>query len=88
MVFGVEIAVWTIADKKAGKWYRGVLDADERFMVRFMVRWHKDEADMSRKRHASTVGGAQGNGKGGGNSRKVDEIRKETSDRVAREQTD
>ena len=65
LVFGVEIAVWTIADKKAGKWYRGVLDADERFMVRFMVRGHKDEADMSRKRHASAVGSAKGHGKGG-----------------------
>ena len=30
-----------------------------------MVRWHKDEADASRKRHASAVGGAQWNGKGG-----------------------
>ena len=58
---------------------------------RFMVRWHKDEADMTRKRHASAVGGAQGNGKGGGYSRKetaVDESRKETVDRVARYQAD
>ena len=56
-----------------------------------MVRWHKDEADMSRKRHASTVGGAQGNGKGGGYSPKetaVDESRKETADRVARYQAE
>ena len=87
MVFGVETAVWTIAAKKAGKLYRRVLDAAERFMV----RWHKDEADMSRKRHASTVGGAQGNGKGGGYSPKetaVDESRKETADRVARYQAE
>lgn len=52
-----------------------------------MVRWHKDEADLSKQHHASVVGGAQGNGKGGGNSRKgsaVDESRKETADRVAR----
>ena len=40
--------------KKAGKWYRGLLEAAERFMV----RWHKDEADASRKRHASAVSGA------------------------------
>ena len=54
-----------------------------------MVRWHKDEADASRKRHASAVGGAQGDGKGGGNSRKeVDESRKETADRVARYHAD
>ena len=76
--------MWTVAGKKAGKWYRGVLEAAERFMI----TWHKDEANASGKRHKSAVGGAQGNGKGGGNSRKVDEIRKETSDRVAREQTD
>ena len=44
MVFGVETAVWTVAAKKAGKWYRGVLEAAERFMV----RWHKDEADARR----------------------------------------
>ena len=87
MVLGAETTVWSIAAKKAGKWYRGVLDAAERFMV----RWHKDEADMSRKRHASAVGSAQGNGKGGGYSRKetaVDESRKETVDRVARYQAD
>ena len=79
MVFGVETAVWTLAAKKAGKWYRGVLEAAERFMV----MWHKDEADASRKRHASAAGGAQGSGNGGGNSRKeiaVDESTKETAD--------
>ena len=36
LVFGVEAEVWTIAAKKAGKWYRGVLEAAERFMV----KWH------------------------------------------------
>ena len=61
LVFGVETAIWTVAAKKAGKWYRGVLEA----VGWFMVRWHKDEADASRKRHASAVGGAQWNGKGG-----------------------
>ena len=80
----METAVWTVAANMTGKWYRGVLEAAERFMI----TWHKDEANASGKRHKSAVGGAQGNGKGGGNSRKVDEIRKETSDRVAREQTD
>ena len=51
--------MWTAVAQKAGKWYRGVLEAAERFMV----KWHKDKADASRKRHASAVGGAQGNGK-------------------------
>ena len=47
---------------------------------------------MSRNRHASATGGAQGNMKGGGgNSRRetaVDESRKEMADRVARYQAD
>ena len=80
-VFGLETAVWTLATKKAGKGYRGVLEAAERLMV----SWHNDGADPSRQRHASVVGGAQGNGKGLGNSRKesaVDESRKETGDSV------
>ena len=34
LVFAVETAVWTVAGKKAGKWYRGVLEAADRFMVR------------------------------------------------------
>ena len=57
-----------------------------------MVKWHKDEADARRKRHASALGGAQGNGNGeGGNSSQetaVDESRKETADRVARYNAD
>ena len=65
----------------------GVLEAAERFMV----KWRKDEADASRKRHASAAGGAQGSGKGGGNIRKetaVDESRKEAADRAARYQVE
>ena len=59
LVCGVETAVWTVAGKKADKWYRGVLEAAERW-------WHKDEAYASRKRRApAVVGGAQGNGSGG-----------------------
>ena len=57
MVFGEEAEVWTIAAKKAGKWYRGVLEAAERFMD----KWHENEATLSRNRHASDTGGAQGN---------------------------
>ena len=51
-----------VAAKKAGKWYGRVLEAAERFMV----KWHKDEADLSRQRQASVVVGAQGNGREGG----------------------
>ena len=57
MVFGVETALRFTAAKKTGKWYRGVLEATERFMV----RWHEDEAQLSRQRRASAVGGAKGN---------------------------
>ena len=38
-VFGVETALWCIVAKKAGKWYRQVLEAGERFMV----TWHEGE---------------------------------------------
>ena len=73
--------------KKAGKWFRGVLEASKRFMV----RWHEDETKSSRKRHASVTGGVQVNGEGGGNSRRetvVDESRKETADRLTRYQVE
>ena len=43
LVFGVETALWPMAAKKAGKWYRVVLEAAERFMV----RWHEDKAKLS-----------------------------------------
>ena len=49
------------AANKAGKWYRGVFEAAERFMV----GWHEAEAELSRQRRASTVGGVQGNAGGG-----------------------
>ena len=50
------------AGKKPGEWYRGILEAAERFMV----KWHEVETQLSRQRHASAVGGAQGNGGRGG----------------------
>ena len=87
LVFGVDTAVWTVPANKTGKWYRGALEAAERLIV----QWHKDEGDASRKRQASAVGGAQGNGSGGGNSRKdpaVDESWKETTNRRAMYQAD
>ena len=87
LVFGVEDEVWTVAAKKAGKCYRGVLEAAERFMA----KWNEIEATLSRNRHASATGVPQGNRKGGGNSRwetAVDESRKEMAYRVARYQAD
>ena len=49
MLFGVETVLWPRAAKKSGKWYRGVVDAADRFMR----RWHKGEAEKSRLRHAA-----------------------------------
>ena len=46
----------------AGKWYRGILEAGEQFIV----RWHEADAEMSRQRRGPAVGGVQGNsGRGG-----------------------
>ena len=76
LTLGVETTLWQVAAKKAGKCYRGVLEAAECFMV----RWQRNEAKLSRKRHVSVMGGVQGNGEGRGKSRKedvVDESRKE-----------
>ena len=53
LLFVVEAEVWTIAAKKAGKWYRGVLEAEERFLA----KWHENEAALSRNRHASATYG-------------------------------
>ena len=61
LVFGVETAVWTVAAKKAGKWYRGFLEAGEQFTV----KWQTGEAELSRQRHAFLMGGTLGSGKGG-----------------------
>ena len=61
-MLGVEIALWPIASKEAGKRFRRVLEASKRFMV----RWHEDETKSSRKRHASVMGGVQVNGEGEG----------------------
>ena len=52
--------MWTVAANKAGKWCRGALEAVERFMV----RWHKDEAD-ERVTHPLWVV-PKGMGRGGG----------------------
>ena len=64
LVFGVKAEVWIVAAKKAGKWYRRVLEAAERSMA----KWHENhEATLSRNLHAFATGGAQGHRKGGGN---------------------
>ena len=86
-MLGVETALWSTAAKKVGKWYRGFLEAAERYMV----KWHEDEARLSRQCRASAVGGAQGNGWRGGNRRSrsetaVGESRKETAVKLARHQ--
>ena len=60
LTLGVETTLWQVAAKKAGKCYRGVLEAAECFMV----RWQRNEAKLSRKRHVSVMGGVQGNGEG------------------------
>ena len=78
------IFAWRIGTNQADAW-RSLLAS--KLAERFIIKWHKDGADAGRKRHASAVGGAQGNGKGGGNSRKetaVNKSRKQTADRVAR----
>lgn len=60
--FGVDTAVWTVAAKKAGKRYRGFLEAAER-----LVKLHKHEAGLSRKRHTSVSWVvSKGMGRGGG----------------------
>ena len=56
-----------MAAKKAGKWYRGVLEAAERFMA----RWHEDGAKLSRQRQESTMGAVHGNGEETGNRRRA-----------------
>ena len=64
-MLGVETAVWSTEAKSTGKVYRRTLEAAERFMV----RWHDNEAELSRQRRSSAVDGVQGNGGGGGNRR-------------------
>ena len=57
MVFVVETVLWPTR-KITGKWYRGVIQAAERFMV----KRHEDEAQLNRQHRASAVSGAEGNG--------------------------
>ena len=66
LFYGVGAEVWTIAAKKAGKWYRGVLEAAERFMA----KWHENEATLSRNRNASLRVVPKGIGGWAGSSRR------------------
>ena len=50
-----------------------------------MVKWHKDEADASRKRYAFAMGGTDGKGKGGGGGTV---LRKQRSTKARRKQGD
>ena len=51
LVFEVETVLWPTTANQAGKWYWNVYEAAEQFMV----RCHKDEAQVSRQRQESTV---------------------------------
>lgn len=67
-VFGVEARGVDRLGIQGGKvWDRGFFPESAE---RFVVGWHQDYADLSIQRHASFAGGAPGNDKGGGNSRK------------------
>ena len=48
-LLGVETVLWPRADKKSGKWYRGIVEAADCLMA----RWHRDEAQRSRLHHAA-----------------------------------
>ena len=56
--------LWPRVAKKSGKRYRGVVEAADCFMA----RWHRDEAQRSRLRHAAedAESGDKGWGGGGG----------------------
>ena len=49
LLFGVETVLWPRAAKKSGKWYRGVVDAADRFMT----RCHKGGVEKSELRYAA-----------------------------------
>ena len=82
-MFGVETVLWPTAASKGGKWYRGVVEAAECFMV----RWHREEeSESSWLRHAAEDLKSDDKGKGGGSctDTAVGECRNEMMDRVAR----
>lgn len=88
LVFGLQTTVWTIAGTRAGTSFWLVFEAAERSIV----RWHEDEATLTREKpRIPYIGGVQGNGKGRRNGRKdttFDESREERTDRAAWYQAD
>ena len=54
-VLHIKPLFYILVDIPQTQWYRGVPEA----AGRFMVRWHENEAQMSRHRRASAVGGVQ-----------------------------
>ena len=56
----VEIALWSTAAKKSGKWYRGVVEAAERFMVRWHQGGQQEEWKETRPRNRGRGGTRRG----------------------------
>ena len=84
-LFGVETVLWPRAAKKSGKWYRGVVDAADRFMKR--GRGGEELATpRSRGTPRAATRGKRGDagGEGSRTDTAVDESRNELVDRVAR----
>ena len=77
--------LWVHAATKAGKWYRGILEAAERFMA----RWYVEGGNKSLKRRAARMRDAQSRKEGVGSRESVvEKSKKETADRVAKHQAD
>ena len=69
----------------------GMAEASNEAAERFMAKWHRNEAQLCRSRHASDSGGPHGNRKEGDNSRRESAVHKsgkEIADRVARYHAD
>ena len=58
-----DVGISPRAAEKSGKWYRGVVEATDCFMA----RWHRNEAQRNRLRHAAedAKSGDMGTGVGG-----------------------
>ena len=79
--FGGEAVLWVHASKQAGRWYQGILEADERFMA----RWHVKEEKRSSESRAARMRDAQSRrGVGGSRETAGEASKKETAGRVAR----
>ena len=74
----------SMQQKKAGKWYRGILEESEPFMF----RWHVEEEHKRSKRRAARVRKAQSRKGGWGTRKTAGAESKETANRVARHQAE